>query len=148
MSAQPVQIPDITATPAWNALARHHDEIGTTTLRELFDEDPARGRELTLTVGDLYVDYSKHRVTRETLGLLVDLAKAADLEAKRDAMFAGEHINTSEDRAVLHTALRLPKDAELTVDGQDIVARRARGARRDGRIHRQAPQRRVDGRDG
>ncbi len=87
---------------------------GTTTrsasknLRELFAEDPARGTELTLTVGDLYIDYSKHRVTRETLGLLVDLAVAADLEGHRAAMFAGEHINTTEDRAVLHTALRLP----------------------------------------
>ena len=118
----PDQIPDITATPAWNALLRHHDEIGGKHLREFFDDDPARGRELVLTVGDLYVDYSKHRVTRETLQLLIDLAKAADLEGRRDAMFAGEHINTSEDRAVLHTALRLPKGAELTVDGQDVVA--------------------------
>ena len=83
---------------------------------------PTRGRELTLTVGDLYIDYSKHRVTRETLKLLVDLAKAAGLEGRRDAMFAGEHINTSEDRAVLHTALRLPRDAELVVDGQNVVA--------------------------
>src|SRR6195952_2056123 len=122
MSAQPVEIPDVTATPAWNALVRHHDEIGAKHLREFFDEDPARGRELTLTVGDLYIDYSKHRVTRETLKLLIDLAKAAGLEARRDAMFAGEHINTSEDRAVLHTALRLPKGAELVVDGQDVVA--------------------------
>ena len=103
-------------------MVRHHDEIGNKHLREFFDEDPARGRELTLTVGDLYIDYSKHRVTRETLTLLVDLAKAADLEGRRDAMFAGVHINTSEDRAVLHTALRLPRDAELTVDGQDVVA--------------------------
>ncbi|GAB7068450.1 glucose-6-phosphate isomerase [Mycobacterium hodleri] len=122
MSAETVQISDITATPAWNALVRHHQEIGDKHLREFFAEDPARGRELTLTLGDLYVDYSKHRVTRETLALLVDLAKAADVEAKRDAMFAGVHINTSEDRAVLHTALRLPKDATLTVDGQDVVA--------------------------
>jgi glucose-6-phosphate isomerase len=122
MSSPAAQIPDITATPAWNALLRHHQEIGGRHLREFFDEDPARGRELTLTVGDLYVDYSKHRVTRETLKLLIDLARAADLEARRDAMFAGEHINTSEDRAVLHTALRLPRDAELTVDGQDVVA--------------------------
>jgi glucose-6-phosphate isomerase len=122
MSSEEVSIPDISATPAWNALVRHHDQIGSKHLRELFDEDPARGRELTLTVGDLYVDYSKHRVTRETLKLLVDLAKAADLEAKRDAMFSGVHINTSEDRAVLHTALRLPKGAELVVDGQDVVA--------------------------
>ena len=122
MSAETVSIPDISATPAWNALVRHHDEIAGKHLRELFDEDPDRGRELTLTVGDLYIDYSKHRITRETLGLLVDLAKAAGLEGRRDAMFAGEHINTSEDRAVLHTALRLPKDAALTVDGQDVVA--------------------------
>ena len=122
MSADSVSIPDISATPAWNALVRHHDQVGERHLRELFDEDPDRGRELTLTVGDLYVDYSKHRVTRETLQLLVDLAKAADLEGRRDAMFAGAHINTSEDRAVLHTALRLPRGAELVVDGQDIVA--------------------------
>jgi glucose-6-phosphate isomerase len=113
---------DISQTPAWNALSRHHDEIGSKHLREFFDEDPDRGRELTLSVGDLYIDYSKHRVTRETLKLLVDLAKSADLEAKRDAMFAGEHINTSEDRAVLHTALRLPRGAELEVDGQNVVA--------------------------
>jgi len=122
MSSESVQIPDITKTPAWNALVSHHDQVGTKTLRELFKEDSGRGRELTLTVGDLYIDYSKHRVTRETLGLLVDLAKAAGLEAKRDAMFSGVHINTSEDRAVLHTALRLPKGAELVVDGQDVVA--------------------------
>ncbi|OYN79328.1 glucose-6-phosphate isomerase [Mycolicibacterium sphagni] len=113
---------DISATPEWNALRRHHDQIAGKHLREFFKEDPDRGRELTLTVGDLYIDYSKHRVTRETLSLLVDLAKAAHLEQHRDAMFAGEHINTSEDRAVLHTALRLPRDAELVVDGQNVVA--------------------------
>ena len=122
MTADTAQIPDITATPAWNALVRHHDQIGDKHLRELFAEDPDRGRELTLTVGDLYVDYSKHRVTRETLKLLIDLASAARPRERRDAMFAGVHINTSEDRAVLHTALRLPRDAELTVDGQDVVA--------------------------
>ena len=115
-------ITDISATPAWNALIQHHDQIGAKHLREFFDEDPARGRELTLTVGDLYIDYSKHRITRETITLLTRLAKAAGLEAKRDAMLSGVHINTSEDRAVLHTALRLPRDAELTVDGQNVVA--------------------------
>jgi glucose-6-phosphate isomerase len=122
MNSDAQQIPDIAATPAWQALQRHHEQIGARHLRELFDQDPARGTELTVSVGDLYIDYSKHRVTRETLGLLVDLARAAGLEAKRDAMYAGEHINTSEDRAVLHTALRLPRDAQLTVDGQDVVA--------------------------
>lgn len=113
---------DITGTAAWHSLQRHHDAVASKNLRELFAEDPARGTELTLTVGDLYIDYSKHRVTRETLGLLVDLAVAADLEGRRAAMFSGTHINTSEDRAVLHTALRLPKGAELEVDGQNIVA--------------------------
>ncbi|SEA88883.1 MULTISPECIES: glucose-6-phosphate isomerase [unclassified Mycobacterium] len=113
---------DITTTSAWKALSAHHAAVEATTLRELFADDPDRGRELTLTVGDLYIDYSKHRVTRETLALLLDLARAAGLEERRDAMFAGEHINTSEDRAVLHTALRLPRGASLVVDGQDVVA--------------------------
>ncbi|OBF29712.1 glucose-6-phosphate isomerase [Mycobacterium sp. ACS4331] len=112
----------ISGSPAWTALARHHDQVGDRHLRDLFNEDPDRGRELTLSVGDLYIDYSKHRVTRETLRLLVELARTAGLEQRRDAMFAGEHINTSEDRAVLHTALRLPRDASLTVDGQNVVA--------------------------
>ncbi|OBF61148.1 glucose-6-phosphate isomerase [Mycobacterium sp. 852002-50816_SCH5313054-b] len=114
-------IPDITATQAWDALRSHHEQIGDTHLRQFFDDDPDRGRELTVTVGDLYIDYSKHRVTRETLRLLVDLARTANLEERRDQMFSGVHINTSEDRAVLHTALRLPRDAELTVDGQNVV---------------------------
>jgi len=113
---------DITATPAWQALSRHHDEIGSTDLRALFAQDPDRGTTLALTVGDLYIDYSKHRVTSDTLGLLIDLANAAKLTERRDAMFSGEHINTSEDRAVLHTALRLPRGASLSVDGQDVVA--------------------------
>ncbi|OBA94322.1 glucose-6-phosphate isomerase [Mycobacteriaceae bacterium 1482268.1] len=122
MTAQTQQIPDISATEAWRALARHHDQIRDQHLRVLFDEDPNRGSELTLTVGDLYIDYSKHRITRETVKLLIDLAQAAGLEQHRDAMFAGVHINTSEDRAVLHTALRQPRGAELTVDGQDVVS--------------------------
>src|SRR6201987_3706828 len=116
------QIPDITASSAWNALQRHHDQIATKHLREFFSEDPARGSELTVGVGDLYIDYSKHRVTRETLSLLVNLARAAHLERRRDDMFAGVHINTSEDRAVLHVALRMPKGTELIVAGQDLVA--------------------------
>ena len=79
---------DIKATAAWKALTAHHDQIADKHLREFFAEDPDRGRELTLTVGDLYVDYSKHRVTRETLRLLTDLARAAKLEQRRDAMLA------------------------------------------------------------
>jgi glucose-6-phosphate isomerase len=114
-------IRDITTSPAWDALRRHHADIGGKHLRQLFADDPDRGRELACTVGDLYIDYSKHRVNRETLRLLIDLARAADLEERRDQMFAGMHINTSEDRAVLHTALRLPRGATLTVDGQNVV---------------------------
>ena len=116
------QIPDISATPAWNALQQHHRQIGGTHLRQFFDEDPDRGREFNVTVGDLYIDYSKHRINRDTLRLLIELARTAELEQHRDAMFAGTHINVSEDRAVLHTALRLPRDATLTVDGQNVVA--------------------------
>jgi glucose-6-phosphate isomerase len=116
-----ITIPDITGTPAWDALRRNHEQIGETHLRQFFDDDPDRGRDLTVTVGDLYIDYSKHRVTRETLQLLIGLARTANLEERRDQMFSGVHINTSEDRAVLHTALRLPRDAELIVDGQNVV---------------------------
>ena len=113
---------DITGTAAWQKLRDHHAQIQTVHLRELFEKDPARGQELTVSAGDLYIDYSKHRIDRDTIGLLLELARSVDLEARRDAMFAGEHINTSEDRAVLHTALRLPADASLVVDGQDVVA--------------------------
>ena len=115
-------VAEVTETSAWTALVQHHKQIGATHLREFFAAEPDRGREFALTVGDLYIDYSKHRLNRETVALLIDLARAVDLEGRRDAMFAGAHINTSEDRAVLHTALRLPRDAELTVDGQDVVA--------------------------
>ncbi|MGC4935662.1 glucose-6-phosphate isomerase [Gordonia sp. DT30] len=113
---------DITGTRSWQALAAHQDHVHSMHLREVFAADPDRGRELTVDVGDLHIDYSKHRVLRETLELLFGLAREAGLERRRDAMFAGVHINTSEDRAVLHTALRLPADAELVVDGQHVVA--------------------------
>ena len=113
---------DITATQSWQALAAHQPHVYAMHLREVFAIDPARGRELTVDVGDLHIDYSKHRVLRETLELLMSLAREVGLEEIRDDMFAGAHINTSEDRAVLHTALRLPADAALTVDGQDVVA--------------------------
>ena len=113
---------DTSSEAAWKALRQHYDQIADAHLRDLFAEDPERGRDLTLTVGDLYIDYSKHLVTRATLALLVDLARAAGLEQRRDEMYSGAHINTSEDRAVLHTALRLPRDATLSVDGQNVVA--------------------------
>ena len=112
---------EITASPAWTALRRHHDQLARTHLRQLFADDPGRGHTFSLSVGDLYIDYSKHRVSGETLGLLIELARTARLEQRRDEMFAGARINTSEHRAVLHTALRLPRGARLIVDGHDVV---------------------------
>jgi glucose-6-phosphate isomerase len=114
---------DLTTTPQWRALAAHFDSEGRQfELRQLFAGDGARGDRLTATAGDLVLDYSKQRVNDETLRLLMDVARAAHVEARRDAMFRGEHINTTEDRAVLHVALRMPKDEPLTVDGQDVTA--------------------------
>ncbi|MFJ9045136.1 glucose-6-phosphate isomerase [Streptomyces sp. NPDC102347] len=108
-------------TPEWTALAKHREELGEVRLRELFAADPGRGTGYTLRVGDLYVDYSKHLVTDETLRLLRELAVATDVSGLRDAMFRGERINTTEDRAVLHTALRAPRDAVIEVDGENVV---------------------------
>ncbi|NLU82556.1 glucose-6-phosphate isomerase [Rhodococcus sp. HNM0569] len=113
---------DITESDAWQELRAHHAQIEPVHLRDLFASDPRRGTEFALDVADLHIDYSKHRLDRRTLALLLDLARTVELEQRRDAMFAGAHINTSEDRAVLHTALRLPETAELEVDGQDVVS--------------------------
>ncbi len=107
--------------PEWNALAEHRKALGDAHLRELFANDPERASRFTLQVGDLHVDYSKHLVTDETLRLLRELARATGVAALRDAMFRGEKINTTEDRAVLHTALRAPHSAVITVDGEDVV---------------------------
>jgi glucose-6-phosphate isomerase len=110
----------ISDTPEWRALAEHHPRIKDTHLRQLFADDPARGTDLTVRAGDLYLDYSKNRLTRETLDLLVSLAERAGLRERTEAMFRGEHINATEDRAVLHTALRDPRTSGLVVDGQDV----------------------------
>ncbi|MCL7378658.1 glucose-6-phosphate isomerase [Streptomyces sp. 35G-GA-8] len=111
----------LTRTPEWDALGKHREQLGQTHLRELFAADPARGAGYTLQVGDLYLDYSKHLVTDETLALLRELAAATGVAELRDAMFRGEKINTTEDRAVLHTALRAPRDAVIEVDGENVV---------------------------
>ncbi|MEV6732115.1 MULTISPECIES: glucose-6-phosphate isomerase [unclassified Streptomyces] len=108
-------------TPEWLALGKHREELGQTHLRELFAADPNRGTGYTLRVGDLHIDYSKHLVTDETLELLRELAAATGVAELREAMFRGEKINTTEDRAVLHTALRAPKDAVVEVDGENVV---------------------------
>ncbi|MFI5991363.1 glucose-6-phosphate isomerase [Streptomyces sp. NPDC051362] len=108
-------------TPEWTALAKHREDLADTHLRDLFAADPGRGSGYALQVGDLHIDYSKHLVDDRTLGLLRELASATDVFGLRDAMFRGEKINTTEDRAVLHTALRAPADAVVEVDGENVV---------------------------
>src|SRR5688500_17188061 len=111
----------ICATAEWEALAAHHRELAGRHLREFFAQDPGRGEAMVATAGGLYLDYSKNRVTASTVELLVALAERAGLAAARDAMFAGAPVNTTEDRSVLHVALRLPRGAQLLVDGHDVV---------------------------
>lgn len=108
-------------SPQWAALGKHRAELGELHLRELFAADPQRGSRYTLQVGDLHVDYAKHLVTDETLALLRELAEARGVAELRDAMFRGEKINVTEDRAVLHTALRAPRGAVIEVDGVNVV---------------------------
>ncbi|MYV43915.1 glucose-6-phosphate isomerase, partial [Streptomyces sp. SID1328] len=108
-------------TPEWAALKEHREGFGGTSLRELFDADPERGRTYTVRAGDLYIDYSKQLVDAEALRLLRELAVVTDVFGQRDAMFRGERINTTENRAVLHTALRAPRDAVIEVDGENVV---------------------------
>jgi glucose-6-phosphate isomerase len=117
-----VTIPPLRERPAFDALTKHHSELVGRHLRELFDEDPARGERLCAEAAGLYLDYSKNRITDETLRLLLQLAEQSGLEQHRDAMFAGERINVSENRSVLHVALRMPKGTSLVVDGTDVVA--------------------------
>src|SRR5271154_3200957 len=107
--------------PAWSALAAHHKTISNVHMRQLFAEDPKRGERLGLEATGLYLDYSKNRVTDETLKLLLQLAEECGLGAKRDAMFRGEKINITEKRAVLHVALRAPRGASIVVDGKNVV---------------------------
>ena len=107
--------------PAWKALEQHYAEILPRQLRDLFAGDPGRGERLTAEAAGIYLDYSKNRVTDETMRLLIELAAESGVPERRDAMFRGEHINVSEDRAVLHVALRMPATESLIVDGQDVV---------------------------
>ncbi|MEV5487326.1 glucose-6-phosphate isomerase, partial [Streptomyces bobili] len=108
-------------TPEWTALAKHREELGEVQLRQLFAGDSGRGSGYTLRVGDLHIDYSKQLVTDETLRLLRELAAATGVFGLRDAMLRGERINVTEDRAVLHTALRAPRGAVIEVDGENVV---------------------------
>ena len=114
-------IEPLTICPAWKALEDHHRAIHRLHLREFFAQDPKRGERLTAEAAGIYLDYSKNRITAETLKLLFDLAEASGLRAKIDAMFRGEKINVSERRAVLHVALRAPRGASIIVDGENVV---------------------------
>jgi glucose-6-phosphate isomerase len=108
--------------PAWKALEQHYSEISGQHLRDLFAADPGRGERLSAEAAGLYLDYSKNRITDETLSLLLQLAEESGVAERRDAMMRGEAINVSEHRAVLHVALRMPKGSSLVVDGVDVVA--------------------------
>jgi glucose-6-phosphate isomerase len=110
-----------TERPAWKALAAHFQQVRNLHLRQLFAEDPERGERLTAEAVGIYLDYSKNRITDETLTLLLQLAEQSGLRARIDAMFRGEKINVSENRAVLHIALRAPKEASIVVDGENVV---------------------------
>ena len=111
----------LTQLSAWKSLAEHFQAIESTHLRTLFEEDAQRGERLTAEAGDLFFDYSKNRVNDETLKLLLQLAEESDLRGRIDAMFSGKKINITEDRAVLHTALRAPKGKSIIVDGENVV---------------------------
>ncbi len=114
-------VPRLTELPAWQQLLQHAARLGSVHLCDLFDQDPGRGDRMVIDELGLYVDYAKHRVTAETLQLLVELAEQSRLRLQIDAMFAGEKINLTENRAVLHTALRAPRSARIYVDGVDVV---------------------------
>jgi glucose-6-phosphate isomerase len=118
-TGEPVE--PLTSTKAWNALSRHYQAVRQAHLRTLFAEDPTRGERLTVEAAGLFVDYSKNRITDETVALLVALADQAGLRARIDAMFRGEKINVTEHRAVLHVALRAPRGASIVVDGENVV---------------------------
>jgi glucose-6-phosphate isomerase len=114
-------VSELRATPAWGELQRHYEEIKDAHLRDLFAADPERGERLVADGAGLHLDFSKNRISDETLLLLGKLARERGVEARREAMFSGEHINVSEDRAVLHVALRMPRNRSLVVDGVDVV---------------------------
>src|SRR5262245_7410270 len=111
----------LTARPAWKALKANHQKVQELHLRKLFADDPKRGERLTAEAAGIFLDYSKNRITDETLKLLLQLAQESDLRARIDAMFRGEKINITENRAVLHTALRAPEGATIVVDGENVV---------------------------
>ena len=117
----PAQAAPLRTRPAWKALEAHYEEVSGLHLRDLFAQDPERGERLVAEAAGLYLDFSKNRITEQTVGLLAALAEESGLVQRREAMFKGERINVSEDRSVLHVALRMPRDRSLIVDGTDVV---------------------------
>ncbi|MGA2412524.1 MAG: glucose-6-phosphate isomerase, partial [Candidatus Binataceae bacterium] len=113
--------PSLTERPAWKALQAHYEKVRGLHLRTLFADDPARGERFTAEAAGLYLDYSKHRITSETITLLLGLAEEVDLRGRIGAMFNGDKINVTEKRAVLHVALRAPRTQSIIVDGKDVV---------------------------
>ncbi len=130
--------------PAWQDLERHFSQLRDTHLRELFAADPARGERLIAEAAGLYLDFSKNRVTDETMMLLGRLALECGVPERREAMFAGERINVSENRPVLHVALRMPRNRSLLLDGVDVVKQVHEVLRPDGRLRRAGSLRRVE----
>ena len=114
-------IAPVSGSAAWAALAEHQQKIRALHLRELFAQDPTRGERMVIEEIGLNSDYSKNRITDETIALLVALAQQSALRSRIDAMFHGDRINTTENRAVLHVALRVPRGASIVVDGEDVV---------------------------
>src|ERR1700752_184126 len=120
--SKPRAVKRLTKRKAWNALKVHYKKVGERHLRQLFEDDPKRAEKFTVEAVGIYFDYSKNRITEKTLRLLLELAEESGLRERIDAMFHGEKINVTENRAVLHVALRAPKDASIVVDGKNVVA--------------------------
>ena len=137
--------PPLMEKPAWKALGEHYQKMRHVHLRSLFADDPHRGERLTAEGAGIYLDYSKNRITDETIRLLVNLAEECGLREHIEAMFRGEKINITENRAVLHIALRAPKGEQILVDGVDVVPEVYAVLDRMARILRPGPQRPVAG---
>ena len=135
----------VTADPAWAALSAHQAKIKDLHLRKLFADDPGRAQLFSVAGAGLFVDYSKNRITEETVRLLLSLAQARGVLARRDAMFHGEKINNTEKRAVLHVALRAPRGTHIEVDGKDVVPDVHEVLDRMSRLRRRGPFRKLEG---
>ena len=137
-------MPGLVDLPGWQALQKHQREMAEVHMRDLFARDPQRFERFSLRLGDILFDYSKNRVTQETMRLLFDLARQANLEQKIEAMFSGQKINTTENRAVLHVALRNRSNRPILVDGEDVMPEVNACAGQDARLQRGRPLGRME----